>query len=121
MHEHGIPIIMDNQWPFAKLHAFKYENSAFFVMNYKCKWIGAHTTTLKQMHRHAKEMQFFFTDVTQFMYFLKQVERQPCPYDTCVLSDWIAAGTLGRITIHPGRTMKVIGTVTGPLKRYVGQ
>jgi len=30
-------------------------------------------------------------------------------------------GTLGRITIHPGRTMKVIGTVTGPLKRYVGK
>lgn len=30
-------------------------------------------------------------------------------------------GTLGRITIHPGRTMKVIGTVTGPLKKYIGK
>lgn len=30
-------------------------------------------------------------------------------------------GTLGRITIHPGRTMKVIATVTGPLKKYVGK
>ena len=30
-------------------------------------------------------------------------------------------GKLNRITIQPGRTLKVIGTVTGPLKKYVGK
>jgi len=30
-------------------------------------------------------------------------------------------GALGQITIYPGRTMKIIGTVTGPLKKYVGK
>ena len=30
-------------------------------------------------------------------------------------------GKLKRITIQPGRTLKVIGTVTGPLKKYVGK
>jgi hypothetical protein len=30
-------------------------------------------------------------------------------------------GALGQITIYPGRTMKVIATVTGPLKKYVGK
>ena len=31
------------------------------------------------------------------------------------------AGRLDRITIQPGRTMKIIGTVLGPLKKYVGE
>ena len=45
-------------------------------------------------------------------------ERTPLPtlqFPAC------PPGTLGRITIHPGRTMKVIATVTGPLKKYVGE
>ena len=29
-------------------------------------------------------------------------------------------GTLDRITIHPGRSMKVIATITGPIKKYAG-
>merc|ERR1712013_857160 len=30
-------------------------------------------------------------------------------------------GRLDRITIQPGRTMKIIATVLGPLKKYVGK
>ena len=30
-------------------------------------------------------------------------------------------GAVGRITIATGKTMKVIGTVTGPIKKYVGK
>ena len=41
--------------------------------------------------------------------------------DTILGSLLFQPGTLGRITIHPGRTMKVIGTVTGPLKKYIGE
>ena len=32
-----------------------------------------------------------------------------------------SAGRLDRITIQPGRTMKIIATVLGPLKKYVGE
>ena len=31
------------------------------------------------------------------------------------------AGSLDRITIKPGRTMRVIGTVIGPIKKYIGE
>ena len=31
------------------------------------------------------------------------------------------SGRLDRITIQPGRTMKIIATVLGPLKKYVGE
>jgi len=30
-------------------------------------------------------------------------------------------GTLDRITIHPGRAMKVIATILGPIKKYAGK
>ena len=30
-------------------------------------------------------------------------------------------GTLDRIVIHPGRTMKIIATILGPIKKYVGK
>jgi hypothetical protein len=30
-------------------------------------------------------------------------------------------GTLDRITIQPGRSMKVIATIIGPIKKYVGK
>ena len=36
-------------------------------------------------------------------------------------NSFITAGRLDRITIQPGRTMKIIGTVLGPLKKYVGE
>ena len=38
-----------------------------------------------------------------------------------LLFSFLIPGALGQITIYPGRTMKIIGTVTGPLKKYVGQ
>ena len=33
----------------------------------------------------------------------------------------LTSGRLDRITIQPGRTMKIIATVLGPLKKYVGE
>jgi len=30
-------------------------------------------------------------------------------------------GTLDKIVIHPGRTMKIIATILGPIKKYVGK
>ena len=38
-----------------------------------------------------------------------------------VLKEVKFLGALGQITIYPGKTMKVIATVTGPLKKYVGK
>ena len=33
----------------------------------------------------------------------------------------LTSGRLDRITIQPGRTMKIIATVLGPIKKYVGK
>ena len=33
----------------------------------------------------------------------------------------LTSGRLDRITIQPGRTMKIIATVLGPLKKYIGE
>ena len=35
--------------------------------------------------------------------------------------DLCPSGALDRITIQPGRTMKVIGTIIGPIKKHIGE
>ena len=39
--------------------------------------------------------------------------------NNCVTNPY--PGNLDRISIHPGRTMRVIATVIGPLKKHVGK
>ena len=39
----------------------------------------------------------------------------------CLTLHGLTSGNLDRITIQPGRTMKIIATVIGPLKKHIGK